>query len=347
MKRTFKEWNNEDYLWSTPYPPHYHDKKAGSHTTQIDTFIPVGGFSHSNSSESIVAMQEGVRAQQQQQQQQPPLKSLSNDVKLCTLLQSLSVHVQSRTVQLSQSMSTLESKLRQIEYDIDRVTLLDSIQPDLQSMFFQTVDLDANGDGGFEENITASATSLDDENHGHERREIPKNTETTAHHPKKSNLGNFVSSSSGLEKMQREEDEAIKEGIKALSIFHDHTQNTTSANHNHHTHPTTKNHPNHHQLQYSAYDHIIEEQDENSNVEEDDDDEDSFYYYESSPQDLFNQRPLPFVVGSVEFLNSVDGGIGEDIVNDDEDDSDGAYNDDDPIVQHENEEDMEEDIKDA
>ena len=28
-------------------------------------------------------------------------------------------------------------------------------------------------------------------------------------------------------------------------------------------------------------------------------------------RDIFNQRPLPFVIGSVEFMNSVDGGIGE------------------------------------
>jgi hypothetical protein len=45
-------------------------------------------------------------------------------------------------------------------------------------------------------------------------------------------------------------------------------------------------------------------------VEEAEEAEDCCYYYECSEGDTFNSRPLPFVIGSDEFINSGDAGLG-------------------------------------
>ena len=102
--------------------------------------------------------------------------------------------------------------------------------------------------------------------------------------------------------MQKEENDAIQDGIKALSIFHDPS---TGANNTIPIDPITAG---------ADVGIGIGNNDYFGIEEEEEDDEDSFYYYESSPGDVFNQRPLPFIIGSVEFLDSVDGGIGGDIV---------------------------------
>jgi WASH complex subunit FAM21 len=53
--------------------------------------------------------------------------------------------------------------------------------------------------------------------------------------------------------------------------------------------------------------------------EELDDEPDSACYYDSTEDDIFNCRPLPFIVGSIDFMESADAGIGDD---DEEEDSD-------------------------
>jgi hypothetical protein len=40
------------------------------------------------------------------------------------------------------------------------------------------------------------------------------------------------------------------------------------------------------------------------------DDAESPQYYDSAEADVFNQRPLPFIIGSKDFMESQDGGIG-------------------------------------
>ena len=40
-------------------------------------------------------------------------------------------------------------------------------------------------------------------------------------------------------------------------------------------------------------------------------DDDCCYYYDCSEHDLFNSRALPFVIGTEEFINSGDAGLGD------------------------------------
>mmetsp|Transcript_3044 Transcript_3044/g.4599 ORF Transcript_3044/g.4599 Transcript_3044/m.4599 type:complete len:196 (+) Transcript_3044:462-1049(+) len=75
--------------------------------------------------------------------------------------------------------------------------------------------------------------------------------------------------------LRAEEKEAIADGIAALDAFHDNE---------------------------NASDNYFE-------IDEDEEIE-TPYYYESAPADVFNQRPLPFIIGSKPFMESHDGGIG-------------------------------------
>ena len=88
-----------------------------------------------------------------------------------------------------------------------------------------------------------------------------------------------------IQKQQQLEDQAIKDGMKGLKLFYDPAQATGTEDH------------------YFGLDQG----------------DDSACYYESAPADTFNQRPLPFVVGSREFMESRDAGLGEEYgVDDDE-----------------------------
>lgn len=92
-----------------------------------------------------------------------------------------------------------------------------------------------------------------------------------------------------IQKQQHLEDQAIKDGMKGLKLFYDPAQATGTEDH------------------YFGLDQG----------------DDSACYYESAPADTFNQRPLPFVVGSREFMESRDAGLGEGYdVDDDETDED-------------------------
>lgn len=79
-------------------------------------------------------------------------------------------------------------------------------------------------------------------------------------------------------KLQQDlEDQAIRDGMKGLKLFYDPAHATGTEDH------------------YFGLDQG----------------DDSACYYESAPADAFNQRPLPFVVGSREFMESKDAGLGE------------------------------------
>ena len=93
-----------------------------------------------------------------------------------------------------------------------------------------------------------------------------------------------------IQKQQHLEDQAIKNGMKGLKLFYDPAQATGTEDH------------------YFGLDQG----------------DDSACYYESAPADTFNQRPLPFVVGSREFMESRDAGLGEEYGVDDEEEEEGG-----------------------
>ena len=101
-----------------------------------------------------------------------------------------------------------------------------------------------------------------------------------------------ISGQDAINQQQTVENQAIRDGMKASELFYDPAHATGSEDH------------------YFGLDQG----------------DDSAWYYESAPADTFNQRPLPYVVGSREFMESTDAGLGEEYgAEEDEDDGvDGA-----------------------
>ena len=94
-------------------------------------------------------------------------------------------------------------------------------------------------------------------------------------------------SAAEIARLEAEEQSAIHHGMKALSIFFDHKQSKENSEHDHDD------------LGF----------DDDVNVD-DDVIGDNCYYYPSAGEDAFNQRPLPFIVGSREFMESSCAGLG-------------------------------------
>mmetsp|Transcript_17340 Transcript_17340/g.21201 ORF Transcript_17340/g.21201 Transcript_17340/m.21201 type:complete len:239 (-) Transcript_17340:227-943(-) len=202
---------------------------------------------------------------------------LSKDVKLCSLLQSLSHHIHDRTSHIATSLRELEQKSNTVDYEVSRTITASLYQSDHTSMIYQASENDEKDEKGVRVPIWSENENELSNQSNHENL---KNN---------SNLYDDEEDELGLHQMQKEEEEAVQDGIKALSIFHDHT----SSNNNH----------------CHRYDDYFGIEDIDKDEEEDDD---SFYDYESAANDIFNQRPLPFIIGSVDFLESIDGGIGGD-----------------------------------
>ena len=100
-----------------------------------------------------------------------------------------------------------------------------------------------------------------------------------------------ISGQDAINQQQTVENQAIRDGMKASELFYDPAHATGSEDH------------------YFGLDQG----------------DDSAWFYESAPADTFNQRPLPYVVGSREFMESTDAGLGEEYAEEDEDDGvDGA-----------------------
>jgi len=84
------------------------------------------------------------------------------------------------------------------------------------------------------------------------------------------------------------EENAINDGMKALSIFYDPVKGRSEGDS-----------PGGGEGGMDGYFGVEHE-------------EDDACYYESSPGDVFNQRLLPFVIGSRDFMESTDAGLGPD-----------------------------------
>ena len=80
--------------------------------------------------------------------------------------------------------------------------------------------------------------------------------------------------------MEDEEKVAISQGIEALKYFFHHSKSSP---------------------EYYAADHYFELEEDDENSPQSDD---------SAEADIFNRRPLPFIIGSKDFMESEDGGIG-------------------------------------
>jgi hypothetical protein len=99
-------------------------------------------------------------------------------------------------------------------------------------------------------------------------------------------------SAAEIARLEEEEKLAIQDGMKALSLFYDHKQTRQASD--------------------GTGDELGFDNDDDMNAFDGDDDVigDNCYFYPSAEGDVFNQRPLPFIVGSSEFMGSSCAGLG-------------------------------------
>lgn len=177
--------------------------------------------------------------------------TLAHDAELTTVLRQFSLHARRRAGEVSEAIVRLDEKSARVKCEV----------------LATNVDLLLRGDSQFLEN---RVEAVGDGGVGAVGQPIPTENSSAA-----VDEGDAEAAES---EMEAEENAAIREGMKALSIFCDPAK--------------------------SADDRFGEGFEGSDNA-------DSCWYYESSPDDLFNQRPLPFLVASREFAESCDAGLGE------------------------------------
>jgi len=173
--------------------------------------------------------------------------NLTHDKQICSLLQNFSIHVHGRMEKLASATEELNQRTDDLAMEVNKTGLAYMQCGDHQALNFGISDGD-NGSNSHQMGLTSNAaTSMDEED------TLVQNTV--------------------------EEDNAIKDGIAALELFHD-SQRT-------------------HQGYESEHFFEIEDHVDASECDE-----------EYASADIFNQRPLPFIVGSKAFMQCCDGGIG-------------------------------------
>ena len=195
--------------------------------------------------------------------------SLLDDVNLCTLVQSISLHVQKRSLVLSNKLELLETKVQ----DIQKLSLETNAKMLRRKEKVPTINQ-------IEDEPCAS------EHHRHQHEHSTSNNNLT----EKRNQGTKSDRSLNPEDDQLAEVEtkAIKLGISALKFFDDSTKFKENED-------TFENH------------YFYNDGDE--------DDSES----RCAPDDYFNLRPLPFIIGSKAFMEAeYDSGLNGDEKDDEE-----------------------------
>jgi WASH complex subunit FAM21 len=180
--------------------------------------------------------------------------TVADDARLATFVQEFTAHIQRRAESIADSVVALENKK---DKAATKVELAKSAFLRLSDQrYVEQVVVDGTGDG-----VSSGAAEPSRQDDG------DKDEHDTAD----------ISGQDAINQQQTVENQAIRDGMKALELFYDPAHATGSEDH------------------YFGLDQG----------------DDSAWYYESAPADTFNQRPLPYVVGSREFMESTDAGLGE------------------------------------
>jgi len=197
--------------------------------------------------------------------------TLAQDADLALFLEEFSLHIQRRAAEVARSAGQLDDKLRRASAAVHAANLQFSCLTN--ERFVEQVVVVTN-----EEEEEAE---IWDENDDKSRKAVKVDPNNSDDEDDDNDDDDATT--------EREEGAAIADGLKALSIFYDPAAAATSDGGGM-------------QGGYGApdADHYFGL----------DGEDDSCYYYESNPADVYNHRPLPFVVGSREFLESTDAGLG-------------------------------------
>lgn len=212
---------------------------------------------------------------------------LSTDAQLATLLHEFTTHIQKRTYHVSTQIKNLQNSVNQVGVTVG-LAQHDMMQMSNEICMEQVVGEDDD----------------DDENDNGEG--IHTNTHDDTNDNNHDNDDDDDDSSADIARLEAEEKAAIQNGMKALSLFFDPKRKRSSMQQQQQdndegiitTSDTTPEETN------IVINTTITDGEENVIGE-------NCYFYPAADADVFNSRPLPFIVGSREFMESSCGGEGE------------------------------------
>jgi hypothetical protein len=192
---------------------------------------------------------------------------LSHDALLATLLHEFTNHIVQRTHEVSSEVQKLQSSVNKVGVDVASV---------------QNKWMESSRTVTMEQVITEDQDAVSDS----KRQEDQPNKLA-----EENEIGSDDDSAAEIARLEEEEKAAIRDGMKALTLFYDARTARQSSE--------------------GTSDKIGLDNDEDMNVFDADEDVigDNCYYYPSAEGDVFNQRPLPFIVGSREFMESSCAGL--------------------------------------
>jgi hypothetical protein len=215
---------------------------------------------------------------------------LSTDAQLATLLHEFTSHIQKRTHHVSSQIKNLQNSVNQVGITVGLVQH-DMMQMSNEICMEQVVGEDDDDD---DENDNRKGAETHDDNDDDDD-----------------------DSSADIARLEAEEKAAIQNGMKALSLFFDPKRKRSSMQQQQQDKNGTSNNNNIDEGIIPASDTTTAAEETNIviNTTITDGEEnvigENCYFYPAADADVFNSRPLPFIVGSREFMESSCGGDGE------------------------------------
>ena len=202
---------------------------------------------------------------------------LSSDAQLATLLHEFTNHIVSRTHHVSHDVRELQNSVNNVGVNVALVQT--EFMKRSSNIFMEQV----VGDDDDE-----SSSSSDDESDVKGEENVEE-TKSKLQKQEEDDDGDSDNSSADIARLELEEQSAISDGMKALNLFFDvnkrkpqHGSDSESGNNLGGGEQSTM-------LSMNAEEDMIG---------------DNCYYYQAAEDDGFNQRPLPFIIGSREFMEA-------------------------------------------
>ena len=206
---------------------------------------------------------------------------LSHDAQLATLLHEFTNHIVQRTHEVSTQIRKLQSSVNTVGVDV--ATVQHELMMSGRNVVMEQVIRD---DDGLKQQQQHSS-SFDRKEKGEGQTIIEEKQASES-------IEDDDDSAAEIARLEEEEKSAIQDGMKALSLFYDPKEARQSSDGT----ACLDNEPlgfdNDDALMDHGYEDVIG---------------DNCYFYPSAEGDVFNQRPLPFIVGSSEFMESSCAGL--------------------------------------
>ena len=198
---------------------------------------------------------------------------LSHDALLATLLHEFTNHIVQRTHEVSTEVRKLQSSVNKVGVEV--ATVQHELMTSSRNIVMEQVVR--------EDDVSKQRNSIDGKEGG-EGQQLIEEKETAE-------SIEDDDSAAEIDRLEEEEKSAIQDGMKALSLFYDPKEARQSSD-------------------GTACDEQLGFDNDDALMDGDDDVMgDNCYYYPSAEADVFNQRPLPFIVGSCEFMESSCAGL--------------------------------------